>query len=108
MIYLNAFYVVEMQLLKSGPSWEKVVRGGKNGVKSLSQNPHLYTTHNCLSFHNTLHFNILHTLLLNVQRNRMDTSVFFLIMEMGDILPLSLSLCNRAPVKNETIELSSM
>ena len=33
MIYLNAFYVVEMQPLKSGPSWEKVVRGGKNGAK---------------------------------------------------------------------------
>ena len=41
MIYLNVFYVVEMQPLKSGPSWEK---WGKMGVKSLSQNPHLYTT----------------------------------------------------------------
>ena len=48
MIYLNAFYVVEMQLLKSGPSREKVVRGGgngENGVKSLAQNPHIYTTY---------------------------------------------------------------
>ena len=41
MIYLNVFYVVEMQPLKSGPSWEK---WGKMGVKSLSQNLHLYTT----------------------------------------------------------------
>ena len=33
MIYLNAFYVVEMQPLKSGPGWEKVVRGGKKWGK---------------------------------------------------------------------------
>ena len=49
MIYLNAFYVVKIQPLKSGASREKVVRGGggewgKIGVKSLPQNPHLYTT----------------------------------------------------------------
>ena len=46
MIYLNAFYVVEMQLLKSGPSREKVVRGGgewgKWGKKLGSESPYIH------------------------------------------------------------------
>ena len=45
MIYLNAFYVVEMQLLKSGPRGKNGGKWGKMGVKSLPQNPQLYTTY---------------------------------------------------------------
>ena len=51
MIYLDVFYVVEMQPLKSGPGLEKSGPGlkkwakmGKNGVKWLPQTPHMYTT----------------------------------------------------------------
>ena len=33
------------RFLKSGPGWEKWGKMGKNGEKSLSQSPHLYTTH---------------------------------------------------------------
>ena len=57
MIYLDEFYVVEMQPLKSGPGLEKsgprgekLGKMGKNRQKWLSQYPHIYTTTSFFTF----------------------------------------------------------
>ena len=38
------FFKMFKVFLKSGPSWEKSGKIGKNGKKCLAQNPHIYTT----------------------------------------------------------------
>ena len=47
MIYLNAFLRVFKKFLKVVRGGKNGVKWGKMGVKSLSQNPHIYTTILC-------------------------------------------------------------